>query len=598
MSGIVVCDSGSIKRTNRHFEEIVSSHFIGRQQHSLLSKDDFICTSLVSTPNSAASLAIDHQKNRVFIVDGYFVESLGSEQSSADWFLERYNMLGESCFSQLNGSFNILIIDKDSEKISLITDRYGTRPLVYYCDTNAFAAAYKSDLLLDLALLEKNINLNMVANALSFSRIWYGDETFYKGIKTVPASSKLTWSWAAGLEIERYEYENQYKGTTPNTSDLANIFKEVMQDFAKIPNTGMSLSGGLDSRMLLAAGFEGPAFTWGYCESNDEIKLAEQCASAANIDWHFVQLAPEDFLDKEGIGDKYREGLDLFVQAYTLAAYPVVVSKGIDGLITGLALDFTLAGSYSPTPALPISNDKLLQYAYEKIEYFRKDLRKDLITHDEILERIEAIARKINSELLTKFETSDRQEVLFDFFMQNRVRRFIFQRQLWQRAFVEDYIPTFDNRLVDYFNLFSLEERTNHKIFREVLLALSTKLSDIPYQGTNLPASAPVAYWQEGAAIEAEKEALTRKIFFESQGQSYVPYNRYYSNFDEWLRVNKTWKEEAERLLLSEDTVIHRYVEPSVLAQILDEQYSAERSHHGRLIVLMSLEKTLRQFFN
>jgi hypothetical protein len=598
MSGIVVCDSGSIKRKSGDFEKIISSHFIGRQQHSSLSKDDFICASLVSTPNSAASLAIDHQEKRVFIVDGYFVECLGGEQSSADWFLERYNMLGDSCFAQLNGSFNILIIDKDNEKISLITDRYGTRPLVYYCDDNVFAAAYKSDLILDFGLLEKDINLDTVANALSFSRIWYGDETFYKGIKTVPASSKLTWSRAVCLEIERYEYENQYKDTAPKASDLAKIFKEVMQDFAKIPNTGISLSGGLDSRMLLAAGFKGPAFTWGYCESNDEIKLAEQCASAAGIDWHFVQLAPEDFLDKDGIGDKYREGLDLFVQAYTLEAYPKVVNKGIDGIFTGLALDFTLAGSYSPIPELSISTDELLQYVYEKIEYFRQDLRKVLINNDEIIDRVDAIAKKINSELLTKFETNDRQEVLFDFFMQNRVRRFIFQRQLWQRAFVEDYIPTFDNRLVDYFNLFSIEERTNHKIFREVLLALSTKLSDIPYQGTNLPASAPVEYWKNGAAIEAEKENLTRKIFFESQGQTYIPYNRYYSNFDEWLRVNESWKEEAEKLLLKDGALIHRYVERRALAKMFSEQCSAENTHYGRIIILMSLEKTLRSFYS
>ena len=35
------------------------------------------------------------------------------------------------------------------------------------------------------------------------------------------------------------------------------------------------------------------------------------------------------------------------------------------------------------------------------------------------------------------------------FFLNYRVRRCLFQRQQWQRAFLEDYIPTFDNRIFD-----------------------------------------------------------------------------------------------------------------------------------------------------
>jgi hypothetical protein len=169
---------------------------------------------------------------------------------------------------------------------------------------------------------------------------------------------------------------------------------------------------------------------------------------------------------------------------------------------------------------------------------------------------------------------------------------------MWQRAFVEDYIPTYDNRLIDYLELFSLEDRTNHKLFQKALIELSEPLSEIPYQGTGLPPTAPISFWDEARRLEEQKEKLARDVFYHTKGEVFVPYNRYYSNFDEWFRVNSNWQKIAEDLLLSKDTLITNYVYRNEVLRMLTEQKSGKKTHFGRLIILMSLEKTLRAFEN
>ena len=94
-----------------------------------------------------------------------------------------------------------------------------------------------------------------------------------------------------------------------------------------------------------------------------------------------------------------------------------------------------------------------------------------------------------------------------------------------------------------------------------------------------------------------QKEALFRHIFAETKGQVFIPYNRYYSNFDEWLRVNEIWKEHCRDLLMSQDTILLDYCDGTVIKKWLTAQLSGNESNFSKIIQLMSLEKTLRTHF-
>ena len=596
MSGISLLATSNAHPSFSDYNQNCRSVLFGQLKQKFSFTNSFSTGSLLTTDGSSGSIADCDNNGLKVIVDGYFVETLGGEKTSAEWFLGEYVKYGDELFPKLNGSFNILIVNSKNESIKIVSDRFGTRPLFYYQSSDVFALCPFAQGIIKSGIVDKKLNLAMVANQLSYSRVWVGDETFFKEVYSFPSCSVASWVYGQKVEWSVYIPSSTEKVPKKNgsVSELADIFRSVLVDYNKLENVGLSLSGGLDSRILLAAGFEGNTFTWGYEESNSDISLAHESAKVNGNSWKFINLKPEQFLDVDQSGDIFREGLDMCVQAYTLQCYEEVHSLGIRGLMTGLALDFTMAGSY-----LPVSvNDRqgALDLIKNKSEVFSALERDKLITSEIIKSEVLSLSQKMEQSVTIE-ENSSYGEKVQNFFMESRVRRCIFQRQQWQRAYVEDYIPTFDNRITDYLDRYNLEDLAGHQLFKEVLMELSPSLSELKYQGTMLPVTAPLDLWEKGVEIELEREQLYRRIFSETNGQVYIPYDRYYSNFDEWMRTNKSWITYIDEMLLSNETRISEFVNLDVISEWVGLQKSGREPMFGKIIQLLSLEKTLRTHF-
>lgn len=598
MSGIIAIAESEISFNSLEFNKTLDKFCIA----DLTIKDTYnfkgIHIGLLSTSNSEGSSAYDKKNGIYIVVDGYFVDNLGTKTSSAEWFLSNYLSQDISFINNLNGSFNIAIVNEKVNKLDLINDRYGTRPLFKYTSKNTMAISPFAALINDLGIVKKELNTSMLANQLSYSRVWLGNSTFFKGINSVESSTKIEWSEAYGYSEERVHHTNTISRIMNfQPVDLAEIFKNVMSDFNKLPAVGIALSGGLDSRLMLASGFKGPAFTWGYDKNNDEIQLAKRAAIANGNSWDFIKVLPKNFLDTNNVGDIIREGLDIFVQSYTLGTYPIAKASGVNGMITGLALDFTLGKSYSMDDSLDMNNKaNVFDFINKKSLYFSKSEQEDLIYDNSLHEDINSLSEFIRNQI-DNTPKNDYQNFLNDFFQKYRIRRCIFHRQQWQRVFLEDYIPTFDNRMIDGIQNFTDKAISGNKLLSKVLDILNTDLMKIPYQRTMLPVNTPVKFWKNAAMIEQKKEDLYRQIFADTNGDVFIPYNRYYSNFDEWLRVDKDWISYCDSLLLSENSIISNYCDQNTIRKWIDSQRQGKEAYFSKIIQLMSLEKTLRNHF-
>ncbi len=596
MSGISLLAATNIHQSYKEFNSVCRSVLFGKLKQKFSFANEFSTGSLLTTSDSSGSIANCEENRLKIIVDGYFVETLGRDKTSAQWFLDEYTKFGDAIFPELNGSFNVLIINEKETSVRVVSDRFGTRSLFYYESLGVFALCPFAKGLIESGVVDKKLNLAMVANQLSYSRVWIGNETFFNKIYSFPPATVATWvigeevEWTTYMPLKK-EAESKKSGSV---EELVDIFRSVLEDFNKLEDIGLSLSGGLDSRILLASGFKGKTFTWGYNQSNSDILLASESAKVNGNPWDFIHLKPEQFLDVDCSGDMFREGLDMCVQAYTLECYDEVSSLGIKGLITGVALDFTMAGSYS---LANVSDEKsALEVIQNKSEVFSVADRGKLITNELIRLEISALSQKMQQSISDDGNTSYADRVQ-NFFMESRVRRCIFQRQQWQKAFVEDYMPTFDNRITDYLNRYNLDDLTGHQLFKEVLMALSPSLSGVKYQGTMLPVTAPLALWEEGVGIELKREKLYRSIYAETNGRVFIPYDRYYSNFDEWMRTNNSWITYIEHMLLSAETRIADFVDINVVTEWIELQKSGRAPMFGKIIQLLSLEKTLRAHF-
>src|SRR5262249_2427677 len=131
---------------------------------------------------------------------------------------------------------------------------------------------------------------------------------------------------------------------------IATFRQAVAHQTQALLRYGVSLSGGLDSRTVLCSLSQRKngklrAYSWGVSDIHDEVAIARHTAYQLGVPWQYLPLAPADFISQAGRGVFLTEGLDLAVQSYGLKVYPLIRQR-TDALLTGLALDVTLGGSY------------------------------------------------------------------------------------------------------------------------------------------------------------------------------------------------------------------------------------------------------------
>lgn len=97
--------------------------------------------------------------------------------------------------------------------------------------------------------------------------------------------------------------------------------------------------------------------------------------------------------------------------------------------------------------------------------------------------------------------------------------------------------------------------------------------------------------------MEAAKEKLYREIWAATAGRVFIPYRRYYSNFDEWLRMNPPWQEFTDDLLLTPNTLYQNFLKRIYVEDLVRQHRSGQADHRQQLTFLMTFELFLRTFF-
>jgi len=287
------------------------------------------------------------------------------------------------------------------------------------------------------------------------------------------------------------------------------------------------------------------------------------------------------------------------VQSFGLKTFPVIQQE-TDVLLTGLALDLTLGGSYLPsgiTAKDDIRTDSVLSWALKKAALFSPEECVQLVRMREapgLLEELRGEAARIWREGQNEHPADQCDR----FFLRSRVWRYTFLRQMWQRLFIEDIAPTFDYEFIDCVLQIPPVWRAGHRFYQRFLQRLDPRMMDVVYQETMLPPTAPLEFWPRGAQLEQQREQLYRDIWYATKRQVYVPYKRFASNYDEWLRQDPSWVALTDDLLLSANSLsCDRYLNRPMVASLIEDQRSGKAANHRKIIQLMTLELFLRQFF-
>lgn len=188
----------------------------------------------------------------------------------------------------LNGWFHGLLVDLRSREAVLFNDRFGLRRLSFHATDGALYFSSETKALLAVLPQLRELDRRSVGEFLSCG-VPLQDRTLLNGVSLLPGGARWTLHPGRGVVRGRYFDPSTWEQQSPlDVEDFQSAFQETfdrilpryLQDGQGI---GMSLTGGLDGRMIMAAAPRGgdtlPCYTFGgaYRESVD-VALARRVA--------------------------------------------------------------------------------------------------------------------------------------------------------------------------------------------------------------------------------------------------------------------------------------------------------------------------------
>ncbi|HUP80283.1 MAG TPA: asparagine synthase (glutamine-hydrolyzing), partial [Pirellula sp.] len=176
-------------------------------------------------------------------------------QSDTETIVHLYEDLGLDCFEHLNGMFALAIWDSRNDRLVLVRDRMGKKPL-YYAVSNGrlvFASELKS--LMTLPGISKEIDPGSIDLYLTYQYIPH-PHSIYKGIQKLPPGHYAVFE-KGQLTIQKYWKVDWSNEIAIDQKSASAQLRTMLADAVRIRlrsdvPLGAFLSGGIDSSLVVA----------------------------------------------------------------------------------------------------------------------------------------------------------------------------------------------------------------------------------------------------------------------------------------------------------------------------------------------------------
>jgi asparagine synthase (glutamine-hydrolysing) len=158
-------------------------------------------------------------------------------QADSETIVHAYEEWGESCVERFNGMFAFAIWDEREKKLFCARDRFGEKPFYYFKDEKQFLFASEIKSLLEDSSVERAPNYKTLATLASYlqhNTTDINEETFFKGIDSLPAAHTLTLK-DGRLAIRRYwSLPDERPDIRKSESQWTEEFLELLKDSVRL----------------------------------------------------------------------------------------------------------------------------------------------------------------------------------------------------------------------------------------------------------------------------------------------------------------------------------------------------------------------------
>ena len=212
-------------------------------------------------------------------------------ETDGSYLVHQYEEKGIDFLRQLNGWFSGLLIDLRRKQAALFNDRYGLRRIYVHENESGLYFASEAKALLKALPHLRTLDERGLGELIGCGCVLQ-NRTIFSGISLLPGGSRWTFNPGRPLQKQFYfaadEWERQPRLSSADYYErLRTIFPRVLKRYFRGSQPiGMSLTGGLDGRMIMAwapsAPGELPCYTFGgsYRECTDVVaarRVAQVC---------------------------------------------------------------------------------------------------------------------------------------------------------------------------------------------------------------------------------------------------------------------------------------------------------------------------------
>jgi asparagine synthase (glutamine-hydrolysing) len=524
--------------------------------------------------------------------------------SDAELVLHLYEEKGEDFVRRLNGSFVILIYDKSKHRLLVCNDRYGTRPLYWCKNRGLLLLASEIKAILADKRLERKVNFAGLVDFVVAGYLLH-NKTLLEGIEIFPAATILVaegeslryaryWSW--------YDISRQSLHYDDAVERMGQLWIQAVRRCAERPlRLSVTLSGGLDSRAVLAAavelGFAVTAWTFGPADCLD-VKIARRVCAVLGVEHHVWLTSAARWRQSIEQVVWLSDGLMNLVHAHALGML-VSMREHADVRLHAFAGDLVAGGSYLLARKVAFSS------LYEFEDYlFRQWYPKG---HGASLQRLQRLfrqpyARSALSTFADNVAQSVREFVLdpnaTDFyFLNNRVRRFTNNGATNTLSMMVDRKPFLDNHLVDFVYGLPTAWRADSHIYSDMLLHLFPSVyKTIPWQKTGVPIGLPRSVQRLSGFLHKGRRLVNAAS--QRVGLPTILARYHFADYNDWMRNDQELREYIVKVLLSHRALDRGYFQPVYVREIV-ESHMRSREDHAHLIgILLAFEIFCRQFLD
>ncbi len=221
--------------------------------------------SIIDLSNNASQPFISFDKRYVLAFNGeiynfreikkkLFRKYKFISNSDSEVVLYAFYEWGKNCFKLFNGMFAITIWDNKLKKVVLARDRYGMKPLYYYCDGKNLIFASEIKSILKSKLYRKELDYYGLCEYLTFQN-YISNKTLFKNILLLSQGTIMEFNSELESSSEIYwdfNFFNKNSLIQGSGKDLNLYIKNAVkrQSYADV-DINSYLSGGLDSASIV-----------------------------------------------------------------------------------------------------------------------------------------------------------------------------------------------------------------------------------------------------------------------------------------------------------------------------------------------------------